>query len=285
TGIEFPGETAGIVRKSESWSDVGLANISFGHGVAVSAIQLAAAYRVLATDGVYLAPRVIGSVGSEDPETRSAKRESRRVLSRGVTARVQKMMRLATGAGGTGARAQIDGYAVAGKTGTAQKIDRISGGYSDEAHVAVFAGFVPAEDPAAVIVVVVDEPKPVHGGGKVAAPVFAKIAAAVMREFGRIPDDSLIAEVGGEIVPEEAAGARPSAHEAALQAAVAAAKGGTPSFIGMTAQQAVERYARASLRVPLSLRGSGVVVGQKPRPGQPAGSGLVLTLATPGEMR
>lgn len=286
TGIELPGETAGIVRNHESWSDVGLANISFGHGVAVSALQLAAGYRTLAADGEYLEPRLVDAVIGPAGESAPPPRESRRVFSRGAVARLRRALQLATGPGGTGTRAQIEGYAVAGKTGTAQKVDRISGGYSNEAFISVFAGFVPADDPSVVIVVAIDDPKPVHGGGAVAAPVFSQIARETMRELGRVPDDSLIpsAEVV-EVVPEEAASALPSGHEAALQAALAAAKGGTPSFIGMTAHQAVERYARASLRVPLSIEGSGVVVAQKPGPGQPVQGGLVLTLAAPGESR
>ncbi len=286
TGIELPGETAGIVRKHESWSDVGLANISFGHGVAVSAIQLAAAYRTLAADGVYLEPRLVDALLGPEGEQARPPQKMRRVFSRGATARLRRALQLATGPGGTGTRAQIEGYAVAGKTGTAQKIDRISGGYSNEAFISVFAGFVPADDPAVVIVVAIDDPKPVHGGGAVAAPIFSQVASDTMRELGRVPDDSLIpADAVSEVVPEEASGALPSGHEAALQAALAAAKGGTPSFIGMTAHQAVERYARASLRVPLSIEGSGVVVAQKPSPGQPVRGGLVLTLAAPGESR
>ncbi|MEO1170964.1 MAG: penicillin-binding transpeptidase domain-containing protein, partial [Myxococcota bacterium] len=274
SGIGLPGETPGIVRPSKSWSEVGLVNISFGHGVALSAVQLAAAYRSLAADGLYLTPTLVAD--AED-------REERRVFSRGATAKVAKMMVKATGAEGTGALAAIDGYRVAGKTGTAQKIDPVSGGYSREAHVAVFAGFVPADDPAAVIVVVVDEAKPLYSGGKVAAPVFASVARATMRELSRVPDESLLADpVVADIAPEVAVGALPRGQDVALAAALAAARGGTPSFVGMTAREVLDAYSRRELTASLELSGTGVVTEQSPRPGAPLKGPLKLSLS-PGE--
>lgn len=274
TGIALPGETSGIVRPSKSWSEVGLVNISFGHGVALSAIQLAAAYRSLAADGVYRTPTIV---------VNDVARDERRVFSRGAAAKVGKMMVKATGAEGTGALAAIDGYRVAGKTGTAQKIDPVSGGYSREAHVAVFAGFVPADDPAAVIVVAVDEAKPLYSGGKVAAPVFAEVARATMRELSRVPDESLLAAPSAEeIAPEVAVGAVPRRQDIALAAALAAAKGGTPSFVGLTAKEALDAYARRELTATLELEGTGIVVAQSPRPGAPLQGPLKLSLS-PGE--
>lgn len=275
SGLEFPGESPGLVRDASSWSDVGLANIAFGHGIAVSAIQLASAYRILAADGMYLAPRLVMDASERV-------RTPRRVFSRGSMARVRRMLRRAAGSEGTGSRSRIDGYAVAGKTGTAQKIDPIAGGYSSEAFVAVFAGFVPADDPAVVVVIAIDEPKPVHGGGVVAAPVFARVARVAMRELGKVPDESLLTEnLSAEVVPEAASGALPSSQDAKLVAALAAASGGTPSFIGMTAREAVERYSQAGFRASLELIGSGVVVSQSPGPGRPLKDELRLSLSLP----
>lgn len=278
SGLPIPGETSGIVRPSESWSDVGLVNISFGHGVAVSAIQLASAYRTLAAEGVYLAPRLV----LDEPDTRAA----RRVFSRGAAARVTRMMIRATEPEGTGALAAINGYRVAGKTGTAQKIDPVSGGYSRESHIAAFSGFLPAEDPAAVITVVIDEPRPLYSGGKVAAPVFAQIARATMRELGRVPNDELLADSPeSEAVPEIGSGAVPLALAAALGAARAATGDGVPSFIGLTAREALDAYARRGLSASIELEGTGRVVSQDPRPGSPLQESLRLSLAPTGGVR
>ncbi|MEE8409867.1 MAG: penicillin-binding protein 2, partial [Myxococcota bacterium] len=193
TGVEFPGETRGSLRDPATWSRVGTATIAFGHGVAVSLLQLAAAHRVLAAGGEYLPPRIVLSIDASNGRRRALRtRVGRRVLRVETTRRVTRMMEAAVGPDGTARRGAVAGYRVAGKTGTAQKIDPVAGGYSSDAHVAVFVGFLPAEAPRVVIAVAVDEPTgAVHGGGSVAGPVFAEIGEAAMRYLGVIPSGRL----------------------------------------------------------------------------------------------
>lgn len=279
TGIQFPGETSGLIRDPKTWSEIGLANIAFGHGVAVSALQLASAYRVLAAEGRYRAPRLVESIRGPEEDEVFPLAEERRVFSAATVAAVLPMIIAAAGPEGTGARAQIPGYRVAGKTGTAQKLDPVSGGYSRDAHIAVFAGLVPAHDPSAVIVVAIDEPRPDHGGGVVAAPVFASIAEATMRELGRVPEEGLLAATVEDVVPEAA---QPVITPAETET-VEVPEGGLPSFVGLTAREAVERYRELALRGGLELRGSGVVVSQSPRPGAEPSQVLALTMKPPGE--
>lgn len=286
TGLRFPGESAGLLRPPRRWSEVGTATISFGHGVAVTALQLAVGHRVLAARGLYRAPRLLLAVERPDGSaTTQASRGEHRVL-RAESARVMtRMMQAAAGPEGTGWRAQVAGFTVAGKTGTAQKIDPVAGGYSSDRFVAVFAGFLPADAPRAVVVVVVDEPKKAHSGGAVAAPVFAEIAEAAMLHMGVAPSASVLAK--------DEAVARPQPEPVAPPVVLSSAarrrptpRGVMPSFLGLTARQVVQQYAELGLGLELTLSGSGQVVGQEPAPGSrvedgPLAGGLKLVMASP----
>jgi len=177
TGIGLGGESSGLLPPLEAWGPVETANIAFGQGVAVTPIQLAAAFSVFANGGVYYPPQL---VRSEDTAA------GHRVLSEQVANDVLQMLADATLAGGTGTKAVPQGYTVAGKTGTAQKADKY-GGYSKDKFTAVFAGAVPANNPELVIVVVVDEPQTSIYGGTVAAPIFKQIAATTLPMLGIAP--------------------------------------------------------------------------------------------------
>lgn len=181
TGIELPGESTGILASSSRWGPVETATISFGQGIAVTALQLATAYSVLANDGIFIRPRLIQG-GTALP--------AKRILSRQVVHDVSQMMSLATGSEGTGSLAVPVGYPVAGKTGTAQKAAR-HGGYARGRYTAVFSGFVPAENPQLVITVIVDEPRGSIYGGQVAAPIFRSISATVLPYLGISPDTEI----------------------------------------------------------------------------------------------
>ncbi|MEZ4272030.1 MAG: penicillin-binding transpeptidase domain-containing protein [Myxococcota bacterium] len=274
TGVSFPGEVAGRLRDPASWSEVGLATMSFGHGVAVNMLQLAAAYRALAAGGMWRAPRLIKRVGSLEAETSAA--TSRRAFSERSARIVTDMLNAAQSSTG-GYRAQVDGYPVAGKTGTSQKIDPVSGGYSRDLFVAVFGGFVPSDRPRAAIVVMVDEPQGAHSGGEIAAPVFSEIAAAAMRHMGEIPS--------GSVVKQALLRAKASMPEAIDEPVIVELKedlpGRMPSFVGMTARQAMARFVEAKLDLELEVYGSGWVVGQIPGPGASTreAKSLRLTLA------
>ncbi|OGQ91578.1 MAG: hypothetical protein A2289_22440 [Deltaproteobacteria bacterium RIFOXYA12_FULL_58_15] len=262
TGIELPGETAGMLRPAASWSQVGIATISFGHGVAVNALQLAAAYRVLANGGVYIAPSLLSD---------GARARSNRVLSASTVAKVIPMMERVVSSEGTGWRASVPGYRVAGKTGTANKVDAVTGGYSADRFVAVFAGFLPANDPAVVIVVAVDEPQDVHSGGAVAAPVFAEIGEATMRYLGVVPTQSLMTATAKPVAMLEEL-------DTIVEPPSVPTKNGIPSFVGLTARAALARFVEAGVGFDLEMQGSGRVVAQKPLPGTPRDGVRRITL-------
>jgi cell division protein FtsI (penicillin-binding protein 3) len=183
TGIDFPGETRGIVPPLERWSGSTIGTLPIGHGVAVTPVQMAAAYATVANEGVWLRPHVVEHVGSDQRPAVAAKR----VLSPDVARQVMAMMRDVV-VEGTGQEAALPGYQVAGKTGTAAKPDP-SGGYSTSEYVASFVGVVPATDPRLVVLVTIDEPHGAIWGGVVAAPAFADIARFAL-QYLEIPPDA-----------------------------------------------------------------------------------------------
>jgi cell division protein FtsI (penicillin-binding protein 3) len=170
TGIDFPGESAGIVLPEERWSGSSIGNIPIGQGIAVTPIQMASAYAAIANRGVWVRPHLVDHVGDGN----AMRPARRRIVSRWVASQLMAMLKNVV-AEGTGALAVVPGYQVAGKTGTAAKPDS-RGGYSDSRYVASFVGVVPASRPRLVILVSVDEPRGAIWGGVVAAPAFAQIA-------------------------------------------------------------------------------------------------------------
>lgn len=184
--VALPGESRGILLPANAWHGTDLATIGFGQGIAVTAVQLAAAYNAIANDGVYVTPRlVLGSVGSEGTLRRADPAATDRILSPSTAGIVSSMLTDVVNEG-TGKRAAIPGYAVAGKTGTAQK-PSADGGYSDAAYTSSFAGFLPADRPELTVVVVLDEPDE-YRAGIVAAPVFAEVAEYALRVLQVAPD-------------------------------------------------------------------------------------------------
>jgi cell division protein FtsI (penicillin-binding protein 3) len=170
TGIEFPMESQGIIPPADNWSGSSIANIPMGQGIAVTPVQMAAAFAAVANDGVYVKPRLVAQVGS----TVYDQREKHRVIPARIARQVRVMLADAV-AGGTGTKAQVPGYDVAGKTGTAQKPLADGSGYSKSDYVASFVGMVPADHPRLVVMVAVDEPHTSIYGGDIAAPAVQKI--------------------------------------------------------------------------------------------------------------
>ncbi len=271
TGVGLPGEAAGLLHDHKSWSDVGVATMSYGHGVAVTLVQLGAAYRALAADGVYVPPRLVRSV---DGGAMARPVEERRVVSVEVARRVRKMLETAVGPEGTGHLAQIPGYRIAGKTGTAEKPDPVAGGYSVDRHVALFAGMLPAEAPRLVVVVALDEPQKQHMGGTVAAPIFADIAGAAARTLGIVPDQAIAAAASA---PERLAAPRP-VESLPPRPGPVAGPGAMPSFMGLTARQVVDRFSKVGRGLDLEMSGSGRVVRQVPEPGSERAGATRLSL-------
>jgi cell division protein FtsI (penicillin-binding protein 3) len=183
-GIDYPGETRGIVLPVEQWSGSTIGNVPIGQGIAVTPVQMAAAYATIAHRGVWLAPHLVDHVAGG----RAAKVERRRVLSPSVADEVKSML-VNVVSEGTGTLAALPGYTIAGKTGTAAKPDPVNGGYSTSNYVASFVGIVPATRPRLVILVSVDEPRGAIWGGVVAAPAFKRIADFALQYLEVPPDD------------------------------------------------------------------------------------------------
>jgi cell division protein FtsI (penicillin-binding protein 3) len=181
TGIDFPGESAGLLPTYWSGSTIG--TLPIGHGIAVTPVQMAAAYASMANRGVWNEPHLLDHVDGRRPH-RYARR---RVVPRTVAAQINAMLQNVV-VEGTGTLAAVPGYKVAGKTGTAAKPDP-RGGYSDSRYVASFVGYVPASAPRLVILVTVDEPQGAIWGGVVAAPAFAEIARFGL-QYLEVPPDA-----------------------------------------------------------------------------------------------
>ena len=192
TGSGFPDESAGLLRSWQDWRPIDHATISFGQGVAVTPMQLANAFAVLASGGVWRAPRLVSARREADGVWEPLPpAPARRVLRADVAKKVLGMLETVVGPEGTGRRAGLRGIRVAGKTGTAQKLEP-DGSYSTSRYQAWFAGAAPADAPRFVIVAMVDEPRGfVHTGGATAAPLFARVAAAALARDGILTEPEL----------------------------------------------------------------------------------------------
>lgn len=183
TGIELPGESAGILEESEDWTESRAANVPIGQGVSVTTLQMASVYQAIANDGVRIEPRIVSSVGGETPPAP----DSTRVLSESTAEDVAYMLEAVVGPGGTAPLAQVEGYRVAGKTGTAQRANPECNCYAGGGYVTTFVGFAPADDPQYVVAVDLERPTSDAEGGQVAAPVFADIMRQALTADGIVP--------------------------------------------------------------------------------------------------
>lgn len=178
TGSGFPGESPGVLYNYNNWTELDLASISFGHSMAVTALQLAQAYSVIASGGI------LRPVTFQKLETENA---GNRVLPEAISAKLMLMLEKVVEPGGTGQKANVPLYRVAGKTGTAHK--STSSGYAEDRYLSLFAGMAPVSQPQLVMVVIIDEPKGgEHYGGLVAAPVFSNVMQGALRILDIAPD-------------------------------------------------------------------------------------------------
>ncbi len=264
TGVPLPGEAAGILRHHRKWYELDAASIAFGQGMSVTTVQLALAMAALANGGRLLEPilvrRVVRPDGSVAQQGRPTLR--RRVVPRGVARLLADMLTTVTGPEGTAPQAAVEGFLVAGKTGTAQKADYVRGGYARDKWVASFVGFVPADRPRIVVAVVLDEPVVAHAGGVVAAPVFRRIASATLRHLGVAPR---AAPHRPRSVARAARLRRPRGRSEHVSPAPRVEPGRMPDLRGRTLREALAVLSAARLRP--RLRGSGLVVGTRPGPG------------------
>jgi len=191
TGSGLPGESRGILPKVADWSGTTAPTVAFGQGYSVTAMQATSVFATIANDGVRVSPTVIaGTSDSSGNYTPSATRESVRVISPETASQMRLMMESVVSASGTAPSAAIPGYRVAGKTGTAQRIDDTCGCY--RGYTASFIGFAPADNPAYVISVTIQDPKGLHWGGYLGGPVFKKVMSFVLQSKGIAPTGTVV---------------------------------------------------------------------------------------------
>jgi cell division protein FtsI (penicillin-binding protein 3) len=192
TSSGFPGESAGLLTHYNHWQEISQATLAYGYGLSVTPLQLAHAYAALGNDG-YLRP--VSLVAVEDTDER---KEGTQILEGDIAIAVRQMLEEVVRPGGTGAKASVTGYRIAGKTGTAWKF--AAGGYSKDKYLSIFAGLAPASNPRLAAVVIIDEP---HGdlyyGSDVAAPVFAEVMTEALRLLA-VPPDALPARDPGSVM-------------------------------------------------------------------------------------
>lgn len=292
TGLPLPGEAAGVLRpKSRPWFEVETANASFGQGISVTTVQLALAMSAVANGGKLMEPVLVKKI--TDPRGAVVKEWTphvrREVVPAHVAKLVSEMLTAVVEEGGTGVEAAMDGFRVAGKTATAQKVDPATGKYSEDKYTASFVGFAPADKPRLVIAVVLDEPMIGRYGGDLAGPVFRRVAEASLRYFGVSPShnspkiknvtregdpaDQTLAALRGD-VPKA-----PEPREPLVTATLGPPTPNTvrvPDAMGMGARDAV-RFVGAAGLVPL-VEGTGRLAKQVPAPGAsvPKGSSVRL---------
>ncbi|MBI3810432.1 MAG: penicillin-binding protein 2 [Nitrospirae bacterium] len=189
TDVDLSGEQRGLTKEPHAWGRRTLASIAMGQEIGVTPMQLVMAVSAIANGGSLMRPFVVSEVRTPAGETvaRFDPIVRRRAVSPETARVMTDILRGVVLPGGTGTLAAVPGYDVAGKTGTAQKVDPLTGGYSATRTVSSFAGFLPADDPKLCILVMVDEPRTVHWGGTVAAPAFQRIAAQAVRHLGILP--------------------------------------------------------------------------------------------------
>jgi cell division protein FtsI (penicillin-binding protein 3) len=274
TGLGVPGETGGVLRHYRRWYEIDTAAVSFGQGMSVTNVQLATAMSAIANGGRLMQPMLVRRMSDGHGATieENKPRVRRQVVPRRVAKLVGQMLTAVTEPGGTAMEAAVDGYIVAGKTGTAQKADYVHGGYAKDKWLASFIGFAPADRPSVVISVVIDEPVIAHYGGTVAGPVFRRIAEVTLRHMGIAPEgrQAVLAKKKEQRIP--AAEADPVVEAEAVENGESA----VPDVRSLPLRQAVIALHAESLVA--EVLGSGVVVTQDPAPGKAVSHGSVVRL-------
>jgi len=278
TGIDMPGEVPGLLRNAESWSAIDLATHAFGQGISATPLQMAMAYAAVANGGFLMRPYVVRRVVSPAGEVlfENQPHVVRRVISEKTARLLASMLKEVTNEGGTGVMANVEGFEVAGKTGTAQKADLAHGGYAARKRVASFVGFVPADAPRLVVLVLVDEPEVSVYGGVVAAPVFRNIARGALRQLVVAPQKPDLTPSGVGQVEAPFRRAPSKIDEAALDGSSSA----VPDFVGLSLREAVEKARTMKMKV--KMQGNGYVVKQSPAPGGRWSADAVLLLNLQG---
>jgi cell division protein FtsI (penicillin-binding protein 3) len=293
SGIGLRGEQPGLIWPPDRWAEVSFANIAFGQGLTSTPLQVATSIATIANGGMLMQPSIVKEIRDKDGGVVEKTRPTliRRVISPEVAKKAAWAMSLVTLEEGTGTNAALEHFTVAGKTGTAQKVNPKTRRYDPDMWVASFVGFAPAENPEIAVVVVIDEPQDTHYGGVVAAPAFKKIISEALSVRGVMPipeEERFHFEEDGES-PTAASGGfgrdeidedivtLPTVRVPAGEDGDAEHRDGTvPDLRGLTLRQALAR-AQTLGTLP-EIDGWGSVVSQTPSPGAPIGDDTKLTL-------
>jgi cell division protein FtsI (penicillin-binding protein 3) len=297
TGIDLNGESPGMLRPVNRWQPSSMGSLAMGQEVGVTPLQMATAYSVLANGGLLVKPHLVREVRTPDGTVVfQAKTESRRALKPETAAAMRGMFEGVT-LHGTARKAQLNGYTAAGKTGTAQKIDPKTRTYSATKFIGSFIGFAPVNNPAVVIIVVIDEPQGSYHGGDIAAPVFREIAEQILPELNVTPDleiksaPALIAQAAQASPKTREEEQRQNEQRAAtlpkvsarnfsnganeVVFAVATKRGALmPDLRGQSVRDVARMCAQLGLR--LEARGEGRALRQSPEAGAEVDSGQVV---------
>ena len=257
--IAFGSESKGILQKLP-WNKHLLSNIGFGHGISVTPLQLTMAYSAIANGGWLLEPTLVKKIYSDmsKKEETFETKKIRRVLSESDASTMRLMLMAATSKEATGYSARIKGFPVAGKTGTAQKVDLVRGGYKKGAYLASFAGFVPANKPKYVIYIAVDNPRNEYYGSQVAAPVFSRVASYLVRKDGLQP--ILISDKDLFDESQKKGKVKKVSRTSTWQGNT------TPDLKGLTLREVLKKLNGRDLK--LDIRGSGKVSSTWPKAGE-----------------
>ncbi|MBM4276950.1 MAG: PASTA domain-containing protein [Deltaproteobacteria bacterium] len=266
TRVGLPGEAKGIFQHPRYWPPITLNTIAFGQGIAVTGIQMATALSAIANGGVLMKPQVVEKITDERGKViQSFQPEAvRRVISAETSKKVIGLLKATTEKGGTGEQAVPQGYEIAGKTGTAQKVDSILGGYSEDRFTSGFMGFAPEDEPKIVVLVVIDEPQGSTYGGIVAAPIFRAIVEKVLPYLNIFPKGTMVVKNESEIpAKREAARTLPVIEE--IKVGRGTERVVMPDLAGLSMRSALSRMEGRGLIIKVS--GNGRLVEQVPRAG------------------
>ncbi len=293
TGIELPGEESGILYAPQDMVDSDIATMSIGQSIAVTPLQLITAFCAIANDGILLKPHIVKSIKNANGSTyfETHVEEVRRTIDSATDKTLVGLLEQVVASGG-GGKASVRGYRVAGKTGTAQKVNTYDGGYDEGKYIASFCGFAPVESPQIALLVVIDEPLGVFYGGQIAAPVAARIFSQIFRYLRIEPSDAPLGldsdEVAGDVgvgdasirdlpqreIPKVEAPAQTNQPEAPESLAPEAAR--VPSFYGKSIREAARLANEAG--VSFNAQGSGFAVSQSIGAGEIVDKGTTVTV-------
>jgi cell division protein FtsI (penicillin-binding protein 3) len=268
TGLDLPGEVSGVVWPYHRWGEIEASNICFGQGVTVTAIQMAAALGAICNDGLLMRPRLVRQVLDQkgNPVKHLPPRPVRQVITPETARLMRTLLGRVTEPGGTATQAAIEGIQVGGKTGTAQKVSSETRRYAPGKYISTFMGFVPVDNPALVVLVVVDEPRGSHYGGVVAAPVFKGIAEQSLailgiRRMGPAPVEPFQEnpDMTSYLMAQKAR------EEESVRSADFQNSQTMPDVRGMSMRKVLE--VMKVYEIPVTLSGSGKAVNQSPLPG------------------